>query len=1066
VAKLALVHPGQPLFAKAPVELTAAASTVHAGDGPARFAWDLDGDGTFETDTGTNATLSTTYPTAGVRHVKVRVTDARGRTAVSDDLFVGVNPPNDQPPFVQITGPDTITLANGSGQATFDASNSVGRNLDGSLTFAWDLNGDGTYETFTGSVSHVTATFTSSGVHTVRVRATDIYGNTDVASTTIFVRGAAEVAANCQNKEQYRTVSYGKIQLTACWSQVDRPGTDPLWVARNNVLVDGMLLNSPTAGSADQQTFSNCTGSCATTQSAFNLHHGSMVAFDPTNGLLATNMPFSWRATNGVESFVLNQGSLDLMLPTSSDADGLILHPPSGGTFLTFDVASQAEVKFPDDGEATIALTMHMPPQLPGASGDLTLRSTATQGLIVDHLAIDVTTGLLADKLKLSDLSLEYDRPTQLWSGSAELGIPGIKEKPDFGLKVAVSVQNGKFHSIYGEVNGLEIDLGEGIFLQRIAAGVGVDPIDIQGGLGISAGPEILGTQILSADGDFRLTLPSAAAPYTLFQIAGVTKLADLFDLTKGVARFTTDGFVEARGGLSRESFIGYFDASIGGWFTLHDFELSGDAQAGLLLLGDKIQLIGAKAVASLKGIAACGEIPVLHLGGGLGYHWGGSFDTFTGCDLGPYSGDRPAGIPDGFELDAPGDNLARVSAGGVALPRAFAAAAVPKKAPVLNLPAGLRSVGVTIHGRGGAPRVMIFNAKGKPILDATKEQLTASALVQFDQRQGITSVLWKSPPKGKFVVLPEPGSAPVTSVSHGLDFGVQHVRARLTGKGSKEMLHWSVNPALQRGQRLKLAEQLPQGASVVPGGGAAGVGAAGRVIATTSKSSGSLRFTPEAGHGEQRIIAASIITGGLARPPQVAARFRAPRVVIPSAPRSVVLRRKGRTVTVSWTPGGRLPQRWQVQLRAGPARSIATFLPTSRHSLSMRGVASALSVAASIKGVAASGATGHAGSARLAAGQLRSGTSIAKATQPRGLRARRSGRRLLVSWHAGSVRVAAFSLTVTIGKRVTHVLLRGSQHSAVVRSLPRARTPVRVVLRAHRLDGSTGRPVTLVGRR
>ena len=55
-----------------------------------------------------------------------------------------------------------------------------------------------------------------------------------------------------------------------------------------------------------------------------------------------------------------------MMLPTSSDADGLILHPPSSGTFLTFDVASQAEVKFPDDGEATIALTMHMPPQLPG----------------------------------------------------------------------------------------------------------------------------------------------------------------------------------------------------------------------------------------------------------------------------------------------------------------------------------------------------------------------------------------------------------------------------------------------------------------------------------------------------------------------------------------------------------------------------------------------------------------------------------------------------------------------------------------------------------------------------
>jgi hypothetical protein len=70
------------------------------------------------------------------------------------------------------------------------------------------------------------------------------------------------------------------------------------------------------------------------------------------------------------------------------------------------------------------------------------------------------------------------------------------------------------------------------------------------------------------------------------------------------------------------------------------------------------------------------------------------------------------------------------------------------------------------------------------------------------------------------------------------------------------------------------------------------------------------------------------------------------------------------------------------------------------------------------------------------------------------------------VSWHRGQLRVAAFSLTVTIGGRVTHVIARGSQHSAAVRTLPRAHTPIRVVLRAHRLDGSAGRPVTLVGRR
>ena len=61
--------------------------------------------------------------------------------------------------------------------------------------------------------------------------------------------------------------------------------------------------------------------------------------------------------------------------------------------------------------------------------------------------------------------------------------------------------------------------------------------------------------------------------------------------------------------------------------------------------------LAEAHAVISTKGVAACGEIPVIHLGGGVGYKWGEDFDVFRGCDLGPYSEARPEGIPDGFEV-------------------------------------------------------------------------------------------------------------------------------------------------------------------------------------------------------------------------------------------------------------------------------------------------------------------------------------------------------------------------------------------------------------------------------
>ncbi len=51
-------------------------------EGPiARFQWDLDGDGTFEVNSGRNPTTSTSYAVPGEKLVSLRVTDARGASA-------------------------------------------------------------------------------------------------------------------------------------------------------------------------------------------------------------------------------------------------------------------------------------------------------------------------------------------------------------------------------------------------------------------------------------------------------------------------------------------------------------------------------------------------------------------------------------------------------------------------------------------------------------------------------------------------------------------------------------------------------------------------------------------------------------------------------------------------------------------------------------------------------------------------------------------------------------------------------------------------------------------------
>ena len=58
------------------------ASASNDASGPiARYEWDLDGDGTFETDGGTNPTTTKTYTKAGALDVQLRVTDGVGLTA-------------------------------------------------------------------------------------------------------------------------------------------------------------------------------------------------------------------------------------------------------------------------------------------------------------------------------------------------------------------------------------------------------------------------------------------------------------------------------------------------------------------------------------------------------------------------------------------------------------------------------------------------------------------------------------------------------------------------------------------------------------------------------------------------------------------------------------------------------------------------------------------------------------------------------------------------------------------------------------------------------------------------
>jgi PKD repeat protein len=141
------------------------------------YRWDLNGDGTYETDTGTNPKLTTSIANAGEYNIGLRVATSGGATATTvHPLTVG-----NLPPVVKATAtPNPVHTAQ---NVTIDASATTDQ---GAITdYKWDLDGNGTYETDTGTTAKVTTSFASAGAHTVGVEATDDHGLS--SHTTISV---------------------------------------------------------------------------------------------------------------------------------------------------------------------------------------------------------------------------------------------------------------------------------------------------------------------------------------------------------------------------------------------------------------------------------------------------------------------------------------------------------------------------------------------------------------------------------------------------------------------------------------------------------------------------------------------------------------------------------------------------------------------------------------------------------------------------------------------------------------------------------------------------------------
>jgi PKD domain-containing protein len=139
--------------------------------------WDLDGNGTFETDTGAQGSAAHAYPFPGAVAVALLTIDSGGRTSVASSV---VNVGN-RPPSASFTYSPSPGVA--GAPVTFS---STARDPEGQITeLAWDLNGDGSYDN--GSGPTALRSFDRAGSFVVGLRVTDSRGASVFSSRAITV---------------------------------------------------------------------------------------------------------------------------------------------------------------------------------------------------------------------------------------------------------------------------------------------------------------------------------------------------------------------------------------------------------------------------------------------------------------------------------------------------------------------------------------------------------------------------------------------------------------------------------------------------------------------------------------------------------------------------------------------------------------------------------------------------------------------------------------------------------------------------------------------------------------
>jgi PKD repeat protein len=218
-----------------------AAGSTDSGGTINDYKWDLDGDGTYETDTGATPTASKSYSSAGQVGVSVKVIDNNGSRDVATKTVTVNSPPNAT--FTAQPNPAVL-----GGTVSFNASGSSAPS--GTITdYSWDLDGNGTYETDTGTTATTTHAYGTPGAVNVGLRVTDSNGNTNTFTRKVNVGST------------YSSTVLGTPGLVSYWRMGEASGTS-LQDSKgtNDATLHGATLGVPGALGGDSNSATRFNG--------------------------------------------------------------------------------------------------------------------------------------------------------------------------------------------------------------------------------------------------------------------------------------------------------------------------------------------------------------------------------------------------------------------------------------------------------------------------------------------------------------------------------------------------------------------------------------------------------------------------------------------------------------------------------------------------------------------------------------------------------------------------------------------------------------------------------------